>query len=98
MELFRKSDVLKCNLTVKEHIIHAHSIWFMKTYRQLNTPFLVIIEQFVELNHQIGKRLDDQTKIIPHAEIMAKVMYKKKALDYNTEINKQRKKVREDGA
>ena len=92
MDLFQESDVLKGNITVKGHIIDAHSIWFMKKCKELNIPFSKIIEQFVELNHQTGKRLDEQTKRIPHAEIMANSMCKKKALDYNAEINKQIKR------
>ena len=92
MDLFRKSNVLKGNITVKGHIIVAHSTWFMKKCKQLNVPFSKIIEQFVGLNQQTGKRLDEQTKRIPHAEIMASSMCKKKALDYNAEINKQKKR------
>ena len=61
-------------------------------------PFSKIIEQFVELNHQTGKRLDEQTKRIPNAETMANSMCKKKALDYNAEINKRIKMIHEHNA
>ena len=84
--------MLKCNITFKRHIIDAHSTWFMKKCKQLSIPFSEIIEQYFELNHQTGERLDEQTKRIPHAEIMASSMCKKKALDYNAEINKQKKR------
>ena len=97
MELVRKSDVLKGNITVKGHIIDVHSIGCMKKCKQLNIPFSKILEQFVELNHQTGKRLDEQSKRITNAVTMANSMCKKKALDYNAEINKQITRVHEDG-
>ena len=87
MKLVRKSNVLKGNITVKGHIIDAHSIDCMKKCKQLNIPFSKILEQFVELNHQTGKRLDEQCKRIPNAVTMANCMCKKKALNYNAEIN-----------
>jgi hypothetical protein len=97
MDFFRGSDMLKGNITVKGHVIDAHSIWFMKKCKQLNIPFAKIIEQFVELNHQTGKRLDELTKRIPHAEVMANTMCKRKSLQYNAEINKQIRLVSQNG-
>ena len=39
VDLFRKSNLLKGNITVKGPIIDAQSIWFMKKCRQLNVLF-----------------------------------------------------------
>ena len=69
---------MKGNITVKWHIIDTHSIWFMKICKELNVPISKIIKQFVELNHQTGKILDNQCKRIPNAVFMANSMAKKR--------------------
>jgi hypothetical protein len=49
---------------------------------------LKIIKKFSKLNHQTGKQLEEKTKRIPQAEIMANSICRKEALTYNGEINK----------
>ena len=53
----------------------------------------MIIEKFVKLNHQPGKRLDEQVKRIVSAGIMANTMSKRKALETNNLVRKRIKFV-----
>ena len=98
MHLVRNSVVLKGNVTVKGHIIDAHAIPWMRKCKELNLPLSKIIEQFVELNHQMGKQIDEQSKRIVSAEIMANSMAKRKALEYHCEVNARITLVHEDAS
>ena len=98
MDLIRKSNVLNGNVTVKGHIIDAHAIPWMKKCKRLNIPLSKIIEQFVELNHQMGKRIDEQSKRIVCATTMANSMAKRKALEYHSAVNNRIKLVHNDAS
>ena len=65
----------------------------MRKCIESDRPLSKIIEQFVKLNHQMGKQIDEQCKRIVSAEIMANSMAKRKALDYHCKINKRIKLV-----
>ena len=82
-------------LTVKGHIIDRHAIECMTYYAELGLPFRNILEQFIERNHQEGKRLDQQSKRIVSAATMAETMAKRKALQYHELVMQQIKRVHE---
>ena len=56
-------------------------------------PLQLIIEQFIELNHQTGNRLDEQVKRIVVAKTMANTMCKRKAQETNNLVRKRIKYV-----
>ena len=95
MSLFRKTGLLGGNITVKGHIIDDHAINWMRKCKDLGVPLRLIIEQFVELNHQIGSRIDEQTKRIVSADTMANKHCKRKALDTHDLVSKRIKFVHE---
>ena len=67
----------------------------MKNCKRLGLPLRKIIEQFVERNHQISRRLDEQTKRIQSSDHMANKHCKRKALEAHCLVEKQIKLVRE---
>ena len=95
MSLTRKSDILKGNITVKGHLIESHSIFWMKKFKRLGLPLRKIIKQCVEQNHQIGRRLDEQTKRMQSSDLMANKYCKRKALEAHGLVEKQIMLVRE---
>ena len=73
-------------------------LYILTKCKQLNTPLSKIIEQFVELNHQMGKRIDEQSKRIVCATTMANSMAKRKALEYHSAVRKRIKLVHDDAS
>ena len=96
MDLIRTSNILKGNVTVKGHLIEDHAIPRMVWCKEHGVPFHLIIKQFVELNHQIGKRIDKQTKRIVRTKVMANKHCKRKALDTPDLVSKRIKHVRKE--
>ena len=88
MNLIRTSNILKGNITAKGHLIEDHAIPRMVWCKEQGVPFRLIIKLFVELNHQIGKRIDEQTKRIVCPKVMTNKHCKRKALDTHDLVSK----------
>ena len=67
----------------------------MKKFKRLGLPLRKIIKQCVEQNHQIGRRLDEQTKRMQSSDLMANKYCKRKALEAHGLVEKQIMLVRE---
>ena len=83
-------------LPPKAHIIDDHAI--EQFVRHFENGLYLVIEQFVEQNHQNGRRLDDQCKRVPDQQTRANTHCKRKALDGLAAIRKRQKEVHEDTA
>jgi len=87
-------DLKKDILPPKGHTTEDHAI-DQYVQRMDDGGLPVVIEQFVEKNHQIGGRLDNQTKRLPSAVVRADTMAKRKGLDDIAGIRKRQKVVKE---
>lgn len=76
-------------LTPKSHTMHLHGAWQYSLHK--NLP--LIIEEFVERNHQDGKHVDNQTKRIPDAKVRGKSAAKRRGLDILAPVEKRIKLV-----
>mmetsp|Transcript_33308 Transcript_33308/g.56660 ORF Transcript_33308/g.56660 Transcript_33308/m.56660 type:complete len:226 (-) Transcript_33308:59-736(-) len=89
-----------CSETIA--LLQASDLFFsalLKDYptdAEIDEALRLILEQFVERNHQDGKRLDEQSKRIVGAETMANTMAKRKALHVHGLVNKRISYVHDD--
>ena len=81
VKIYRECTITGDRLTVKLHVLNDHGAQCLRNHIVAGLPLHLAIEQFVERNHQEGKKLDQQVKRIVSAETMANKMAKVKALD-----------------
>ena len=75
----------------KAHIIEDHAV--EQFVRHLQNGLWLVIEQFVERNHQEGRILDDQCKRVPILQQRAETHCKRKGLNGLASIRKRQKVV-----
>jgi len=75
----------------KAHIMEDHAV--EQFQRHFENGLYLVIEQFVEQNHQNGRRLDDQCKRVPDHQTRANTHCKRKALDGLAVVQKRIKVV-----
>ena len=83
VKIFKASTITGDKLTVKLHVLKDHGAQCLKNHIVAGLPLHLSIEQFVERNHQEGKKLDEQMKRIVSSDTMTNKMAKVKALDSN---------------
>ena len=79
-------------LTPKTHTTEDHLIWQLR----LHDHYPLLVEQFVELNHQIGSKLDSQTKRIVDVNTRANCMARNRTWDSHKDVQVQIRRVHED--
>ena len=79
-------------LTPKAHTTEDHLIWQLR----LHDHYPLLVEQFVELNHQIGSKLDSQTKHIVDVNTRANCMARNRTWDSHEDVQVQIRRVHED--
>ena len=91
----KKHRSVGLSVTPKVHIVEDH---LAQQYSNIPGGIALLLEDFVEHNHQIGHRHDERTKRIVDEEKRATCKAKRKHIESNAEVQQQIQSVRKKSA